>query len=264
MSLPRRILLVPAIGAALLIAGCSGNRLTAGQAGVVGTEVVTNVVRTFDTANGNIGVEPATTPGTAPGGTIAAPTICTIAGVCTIPTPTTFSCPFSSTVGALGNVSLQGTFDEALTSTTAAPVIETEAITDSAFIVSFANPPATPLGCSFDDAVIITSGSVAVTQTGPINLDLTHNNVELPYTITVNGTVDYSKGPAVTVPAIPAGSGSCTLHDVTITYSLANPLTCTTGTFCEVDAFVASGTVCGHTIQAAGETITDAADIENE
>lgn len=263
MSLPRRILLVPAIGAALLIAGCSSNHLTAGQSGVVGTEVVTNVVRTFDTANGNIGVEPTPTPGaTTPGGTKAAPTICTDAGVCTIPTPTTFSCPFSSTVGTLGNVSLQGTFDEALTTTTATG-IETEAITDSAFTVSFANPPATPLGCSFDDEVILTGGSVAVAQTGSINLDLTNNNVELPYTIIVNGTVDYTKGPDA-LPTFPAGSGSCTLANVTITYSLASPATCTTGTFCSVNAFVASGTVCGHTIPAAGETITGAASIENE
>jgi hypothetical protein len=153
-------------------------------------------------------------------------------------------------------LSLQGTFDETQVTTTAAPVIETETIAGSAFTVSFANPPATPLGCSFDDKVILTGGSVGVTQTGNIYLDQTNDNIELPFTIIVNGTVDYTKGSVASI--VPAGSGRCTLTDVTITYSLDSPTTCTTPTAsCNVDAFVASGSVCGHTVPAAGIPLTD-------
>lgn len=259
MSLHSKILVVPAIGAALLIGACGGNHLDTAQAGVVGTEVVTNVVQTLGAANGqsldiegSVGVEPTPATGaTTPGGAIPAPTICTEAGVCTIPTPTTFPCTYSSTVGEEGNLSLQGTFDETQATTTLTSV-ETETITNSAFTVSFANPPATPLGCSFDDAVILTGGSVGVTQTGSIFLDQTNDNIELPFTITVNGTVDYTKGP-LAATTFPSGSGRCTLDNVTVTYSLDSPTTCTTPTAsCTVDAFVASGSVCGHTIPAAG------------
>jgi hypothetical protein len=253
MLLPRRILIVPAIGAALLIGACGGHHNTAvtnAQAAAVGTEVMSNVLQTFSTANGNLGIEPAAAKRAA----VTSPLSCTTAGVCTY-AATTFPCVFGTPVttdGVLtavlpGNASLAGTYDETTTTNTTTEV-ETEAVTNANFTLSFAAPPTPALGCSYDDILVLTSGSVGITGTG-IDFDLTTGNVQLPFTLTASGNVHYTPGADAPSTYI---AGECQAN-ITATYEFVPPIpttACTTEAPCPVQAAV-SGSVCGKTIPAS-------------
>ena len=255
MPLPRRILLAPAIGAALLIAGCGSHHNTAvtnNQAAAVGTEVMANVLQTFSNANGNLGVEPP--PAVAAHNAAAAtpnPT-CTTAGVCTY-TATTIPCVYGvpvKTSGVLtavqpGDASLSGTFDETKATNTTTGV-ETETVTGAVFTLSIATPPTPALGCSYDDVVVLTTGSVVVKGTG-IDVDLTSGNVQLPFTLVGSGEVHFTPGADAPTTYI---AGECQVN-ITAKYEFVTAPTaaCTIAAPCPVQAAV-SGSVCGLTIPA--------------
>jgi hypothetical protein len=241
MSLQSKILLVCAIGAALLIAGCgssSNTRVTGGQAADVGTEVMTTVLQTFKTANSTNGVEPAPSEAARAAVTTTNPVSCT-GGNCTYAT-TTFPCPYSLTADVAGEVSLGGTFSESKNTTTG---IET--VTDENFTLSFANPPSNPPGCSYDDIVVLTSGSVLVTGTNT-EFDTNTGNIVLPFTLNAAGTVKFAPGAAdTTFP-----TGVCEVNITAIYEFVSTPTTaCSTEAPCQVQAAV-SGNVCGKTIPA--------------
>jgi hypothetical protein len=235
MSLPRSILLVPAIGAALLIAGCGSSTntsVTAGQAADVGTEVMSNALQTFKTALGNAGVEGAAAGRAAVAAT--SPISCNSAGICKYAT-TTLPCL------AEGSISLMGTFNETENTTTG---IET--VTGANFtLIPLASPSPAP-GCSYDDVVVLTSGSATVTGTD-INVDTNTGNVVLPFTLNAAGSVHFAPGTEA-----PTGfpTGKCDFNIIAeYEFDNSSTTTCSTAAPCAVQAAV-SGNVCGKTIPA--------------
>jgi len=224
MSLPSKILLVPAIGAALLIAGCgssSNTSLTNGQAGDVGTEITANVLQNMGAAF-HTGVEPAPAVRAA----VATPNPnCTSTGAnsesCTYTTPIQFSCL------AAGTFTISGTYTDTTNTTTG---ITTVALPGINLI---------PTGCSSDNIVLITGDpKITVTGTG-INVDGTTGNVQLPFTIKESGHVSFKPGTAD--PTFP--TGQC---DVNATATFQT--TSTTSPYLVTAAV--SGSVCGKTIPA--------------
>jgi hypothetical protein len=265
MSLQSKILLVCAIGAALLIAGCgsrsSNTSVTSGQAADVGTEIMANVLQTFKNANGTNGVEPAPSEAKRAVAAVVANPSCT-AGVCTYAT-TALPCVYGSSVeqsGVLtavqpGQASLGGTtptFTESLNTTTG---IETVDITPpNSFILNFASPASAALGCSYDDILVLTEGTLAVTGTG-IEFDTNTGYIVLPFTLTATtarnnngGVVTFEPGAAD--PTFPAGQCQA---NITAEYEFQTPNTCAANTAL-VQAAV-SGTICGKTIPAS-QTVT--------
>jgi hypothetical protein len=233
MSLHSRILLLPTIGAALLIGGCSSSHntsLTGNQATELGTEIEENIFENLGAAFG-VGVEPAaaTIKRTARAAVAIQPTCTgTTTQNCTIPS-TTFDCLSS------GTFKVSGTFTQTLNTTTD---VDTVGITG----IDLA-----PNICTADNLVVIT-GDPKVTLTGTgLLLDEVNNAIELPFTVTEVGTVSFTKGSANTDTTFPS-SGTCDMNVI------AKFQTASTSAPFVVTAAV-SGTLCGKTIPA-GETVT--------
>lgn len=231
MSLHSKIMLVPAIGAALLIAGCGGSshntNVTGGQAQDVGTEITANVLQNLGAAF-RAGVEP--TPAPAVRAAVSTNPTCTSTGSnsedCTYAT-TQFDC-----LGA-GTFTVSGTFSDTLNTTT---LIDTVNLTGMTIV---------PTNCSSDNVLLVTGDpNIKVAGTG-IRVDENTGNVQLPFTITEKGTVSFAPGSAA-----PTGfpSGHCDVN-ATATYQTTSTTACTTDSPCLVTAAV-SGSVCGKTIPA--------------
>jgi hypothetical protein len=226
MSIASKILLLPVIGATLLIVGCSSSSLSGKQVGEVGAEIEINIFDSLGSAFGT-GIEPApgvTKPiravaGITPDCTVGTTEICTIAA-------TTLPCPFS------GTFTISGTFTDTLNTPVAN--VDTIGLTGIELV---------PTKCTADDVVIVTGDpSITITGTGLLD-DRTNNAIELPFTITQVGSVSFTRGSAdkLNLPS----SGHCDLN-VTATFEQvpntpSSPL--------QVQAAI-SGTLCGKTIPA--------------
>jgi len=231
MSLGGRVLLLPALGAALLIGGCSSSHntnLTGGQATELGSEIEANIFENLGAAFGT-GVEPAPAviKRTAAAVTIQPTCTGTTTQNCTIPS-TTFDCLSS------GTFTISGTFTNTPNTTT------------NVNTVNLTGVDLAPTKCTADNLVVIT-GDPKVTLTGTgLLIDEVNTAVELPFTVTEVGTVSFTKGSANTDSTFPA-SGTC---DINVT---AKFQTASTSAPYVVTAAV-SGTLCGKTIPA-GETV---------